>query len=168
MKKLENMKNLLLIITATTFLLSCDTKKKTTQENAAGVIVDSTAIIVDSPATTSNTNNISETVPANAVASNADQPGKPALNPAHGEPFHRCDIAVGAPIDSAPAPTPAPQVAPSTMSQNNTGFNTNPISPSASVAPAQASQPTGPKPALNPAHGQPWHKCELQVGAPLT
>jgi len=29
-----------------------------------------------------------------------------ALNPAHGQPGHRCDIAVGAPLNSAPAAQP--------------------------------------------------------------
>src|SRR5690606_31144410 len=39
------------------------------------------------------------------------QPTAPGMNPPHGEPGHRCDIAVGAPLNS-PKQTPAAQVAP--------------------------------------------------------
>lgn len=75
-----------------------------------------------------------------------------ALNPAHGQPGHRCDIAVGAPLNSAPAaikPAAPTQTAPVVM----------PTQP----APAPATA-TGP---LNPAHGQPGHRCDIAVGAPL-
>lgn len=88
---------------------------------------------------------------------------KPALNPPHGEPYHRCDIEVGAPLNS-PAPvqsTPAPVVMPQ-RTQTNVGFDTNPIRPS-----SPSVQNSGPKPALNPPHGEPYHRCDLQVGAPL-
>ncbi|MBS4064412.1 MAG: hypothetical protein KGZ74_07615 [Chitinophagaceae bacterium] len=77
-----------------------------------------------------------------------------ALNPAHGQPGHRCDIAVGAPLNSAPAATnpPAPaQTAPVVM----------PTQPAPSTGTGTA---TGP---LNPAHGQPGHRCDIAVGAPL-
>lgn len=73
------------------------------------------------------------------------------MNPPHGEPGHRCDIPVGQPLNSKPAPQP--------VQQQNIAQNT--------PAPAPAPAPTGPKPALNPAHGQPWHNCSLKVGDPL-
>lgn len=73
------------------------------------------------------------------------------MNPPHGEPGHRCDIPVGQPLSSKPAPQP--------VQQQNIAQNT--------PAPAPALAPTGPKPALNPAHGQPWHNCSLKVGDPL-
>lgn len=72
------------------------------------------------------------------------------MNPPHGEPGHRCDIPVGQPLNSKPAPQPV---------QQNIVQNT--------PAPAPAPAPTGPKPALNPAHGEPWHNCALKVGDPL-
>ena len=68
----------------------------------------------------------------------------PMINPAHGQPGHRCDLAVGAPltdVNGAQAPVIIPQ--------NIQG------------APA----PAGLK--VNPPHGQPGHRCDLQVGAPL-
>jgi hypothetical protein len=66
------------------------------------------------------------------------------MNPPHGQPHHRCDLPVGAPLNSDPAKyatttTPAPQ-APT--------FN------------AQGKM-------LNPPHGQPNHRCDIAVGEPL-
>ncbi len=74
-----------------------------------------------------------------------------ALNPAHGAPGHRCDIAVGAPLNGATVRTPAP---------------------GAATAPAGNIQPAAPVPAqkaarLNPAHGAPGHDCAIPVGQPL-
>lgn len=161
------MKILPLLIASAAFLYSCD-KKESTSKEASEITTpanDSTKV-----ADTVSENTIS--APATAVAANPNEPQtvkstvKPALNPAHGEPFHRCEIAVGAPIDSAPQQNAASQVMPQQTAPNN-NFNTNPISPSvsASSAPVEIS---GPKPALNPAHGEPHHRCDLQVGAPLT
>jgi hypothetical protein len=70
------------------------------------------------------------------------------LNPKHGEPGHRCDIAVGAPLNSAPAAaTPS--------------LNT---SSAAAATPILKSAVSG---KLNPQHGQPGHRCDIAVGAPL-
>lgn len=71
------------------------------------------------------------------------------INPEHGKPGHRCDIAVGAPLGSAPA-TPA--------SQTNQAVVTAPPQPA-----AQTKTPAG----INPPHGQPGHRCDIAVGAPL-
>lgn len=88
------------------------------------------------------------------------------MNPPHGEPGHRCDIPVGAPLNSAPtqpaASTPA--------NSDGQGF----LGSGDAQAPAQQATPqqqftTAPgmqgKP--NPAHGQPGHRCDIQVGEPL-
>ena len=65
------------------------------------------------------------------------------LNPKHGEPGHRCDIAIGAPLGSKPTQVvttqPAVKQAVSVKIRNG----------------------------LNPPHGQPNHRCDLAVGAPL-
>jgi hypothetical protein len=71
------------------------------------------------------------------------------LNPAHGEPGHRCDIAVGAPLDGSVQQT--------TTSVQPVTVNTQPTSKTTTNSNAK----------LNPAHGQPGHRCDIAVGAPL-
>ncbi len=74
------------------------------------------------------------------------------MNPPHGEPGHRCDIPVGQPLNSKPVPISQPV-------QQNIAQNT--------PAPAPTPAPTGPKPAVNPPHGEPWHDCAKKIGEPL-
>lgn len=78
------------------------------------------------------------------------------LNPEHGQPGHRCDIPVGAPLDAAPAVTNAPVTAPGTPAKVQT-------------VPTPSNTPTagGMSGQLNPAHGQPGHRCDIPVGQPL-
>lgn len=157
------MKKVIVMIFAVAALAtSCKNTKNTETQNSA-------AQTATAPETKSQDDATSQSSAPekNSVADNTSTSGKPALNPAHGEPYHRCDIAVGAPIDSpAPAQNAAPKVV-QPQSAPNAGFNTNPISPS--TAPSVSSTADiGPKPALNPPHGQPHHRCDLQVGAPLT
>lgn len=75
------------------------------------------------------------------------------MNPPHGQPGHRCDIPVGASLN-----TP--------IANANTGntpvvSNTNITVPSPTVTTAKT--PKG----MNPPHGQPGHRCDISVGAPL-
>ena len=153
--KIKVLKTLTILIASVALLYSCDKAKTKVAETE---VAKSDSVV---------NNNITEsaTVPAPAeVASsvtNVSVSGKPALNPAHGEPYHRCEIAVGAPIDSAPTQNATPQqAAPSIL-------NPNPA-PAVSTTPAAPAQAFGPKPAMNPEHGQPHHRCDLAVGAPLT
>ena len=75
-----------------------------------------------------------------------------ALNPAHGLPGHRCDIAVGAPLNTAPTTDPA------SVRMN----------PAPQTAPMMQSAPNaGGKVLINPPHGQPGHDCSVEVGKPL-
>lgn len=93
-------------------------------------------------------------------------PTAAGMNPPHGQPNHRCDIAVGAPLSSpkgamptAPAPTmsPTPAAKPAAIPQGK-----------ASITPVDmASGTTATKPGMNPPHGQAGHLCEIAVGAPL-
>ena len=86
--------------------------------------------------------------PAEKTATPVKSTGDIALNPAHGQPRHRCDISVGAPLDSKPAPV-------KTNSQTS------------DVVLDNSSSTTLPKGTLNPAHGQPGHSCAIKVGEPL-
>nr|WP_314493840.1 hypothetical protein [uncultured Chryseobacterium sp.] len=84
-----------------------------------------------------------------------DQNGKqvktaPGMNPPHGEPGHRCDIPVGQALNSKP-----------------TAQTTQVQAPQPIPAPQTVAANTGPKPKLNPAHGQPWHDCAKKVGEAL-
>lgn len=69
-----------------------------------------------------------------------------ATNPPHGEPGHRCDIEVGAPLNSPAAATTTP--------------------PAAQAQPA-AAKPAASSGRVNPPHGQPGHDCAVAVGAAL-
>lgn len=87
------------------------------------------------------------------------------MNPPHGQPYHRCDIPVGSPLNAAPPAKTTPVI-------NRTG--TAPTLENAArlnnarsnniSAPAVANT-TPPK--LNPLHGQPFHRCDIAVGSPL-
>lgn len=161
MKKIENMRLLPLLIAGATLLYSCDKKEKTVSDTENVTEVQKDSVMKDG----SVTYTAEEGEVATAVAAN-NQAEKPALNPEHGQPYHRCEIPVGAPIDSAPSQSAAPQVMPQQNASGN-NFDTRPISPSVSSSPTPM-QASGPKPANNPAHGEPHHRCDLAVGAPLT
>ncbi|MBZ4036375.1 hypothetical protein K6T82_16510 [Flavobacterium sp. 17A] len=75
------------------------------------------------------------------------------LNPAHGQPGHRCDIAVGAPLNSAP--TQQGQTVQVNQGQQQQVVTTTTTTP---VKTAKG---------MNPPHGQPGHRCDIAVGAPL-
>ncbi|WP_316802181.1 hypothetical protein [Pedobacter nototheniae] len=69
------------------------------------------------------------------------------LNPKHGDPGHRCDLAVGVPLNSKPAETPKVRVSPAKI--DNSLETKNSIK-------------------INPKHGETGHRCDIAVGAPLT
>lgn len=82
------------------------------------------------------------------------------MNPAHGQPNHRCDIAVGAPLNSPVAPAKSNPATPQAVSQQNNSLPTTISTPTPAV--------TTPTPeGLNPPHGQDKHQCDIAVGAPL-
>lgn len=81
------------------------------------------------------------------------------LNPAHGQPGHRCDIAVGAPLNSAPA-----QGQTVTTQQTQT-VQVNPNQKN--VVTTTVAAPVKVGKGMNPSHGQPGHRCDIPVGAPL-
>ena len=82
------------------------------------------------------------------------------LNPAHGQPGHRCELPVGAPLNSAPAPSKitAPTATATTAVTTTAPPVTNPP-----VANTTTPTPEG----MNPPHGQANHRCDIAVGAPL-
>src|SRR5690606_9021917 len=95
-----------------------------------------------------------ETTNTNPAQTETTNSGKTtaALNPAHGQPGHRCEIPVGAPLDQAPANTLQQQQQTTTTSGN--------------VSPVRVNSSTA-TPRKNPPHGQPGHDCAVPVGADL-
>jgi hypothetical protein len=120
--------------------------------------------VIDETSTPSNaitadtiiTNNL-ETVPQDqvqtATPSMMVQPNTTAkgINPPHGQPGHRCEIPVGAPLDSAP------------MKTTQQAQPTTPIMSTSNVQTSNAVTAPG----MNPPHGQAGHTCSVPVGAPL-
>jgi hypothetical protein len=117
-------------------------QNKTNDSNAA-LNTNTTNIGVQPPATTTN-----------LPTGNTSTAG---LNPAHGQPGHRCEVAVGAPLNGAPAST---TVTP-TMTQP---IKSTPAPTPSVNLPASGNSGTA---RLNPPHGQPGHDCSVEVGKPL-
>ncbi len=97
------------------------------------------------------------TTPVNIQAPTTRTTAAAGMNPAHGEPGHRCDIPVGSPLNSPAAKTPTVTTTTTAPAQQTVAVPqivTTP--PAAKVAPG-----------MNPAHGEPGHRCDIAVGAPL-
>lgn len=126
------------------FFVSCGNDSDSKEQLAAPSV---------SPLTTS------PALPANNDSAAAFKAGV-TLNPQHGQPGHRCDIAVGAPLN-APAASIQPNVSatppPTTSATTNTTIDAQKVLPQASTSST----------ALNPKHGEPGHRCDIAVGAPL-
>lgn len=106
--------------------------------------------------------------PSQVVTPSASTEAAPAgaLNPAHGQPGHRCEIAVGAPLNSSPSASPSPSPSPSPLPTPQT------VTPAPSFNQQPAAQPSTPGTSassgkVNPGHGQPGHDCSVPVGSPL-
>ena len=139
----------------TTETITTDSTSLTTTVAPMPIADSSTqATIANTPANVTVAPNApaAPTAPAASAVKTTTQSGSTAgLNPAHGAPGHRCDIAVGAPLNSPPGNTAAPAVS---------------TAPTMSQTPPPA-QPANGKARLNPAHGEPGHDCSVAVGAPL-
>jgi len=134
-------------------LISC--KKELEPQESSGAI---------SPSAVENSTVLPSATPRVMVNSNQN-PSLPqqnsnqnavGMNPPHGQPSHRCDIAVGAPLNSPPNKSkPNSAVTTSTITNSNAAITK-------SAAPAVIT-----KPGMNPPHGQAGHRCDIAVGAPL-
>lgn len=125
------------------FFVSCDGESDSKEQLQAPSV---------SPLTTS------PSLPANTDSAAAFKAGV-TLNPQHGQPGHRCDIAVGAPLN-APATNIQPNVTttpPASSATTNTNIGVPKVLPQANTSST----------ALNPKHGEPGHRCDIAVGAPL-
>ena len=152
------------VIKITTFVvsafvtLSCGDGMDAMPDSSSNITVP-----LQQPATVNNAAASADTDGINNPIAPAPNLNSAALNPAHGQPGHRCDIPVGKPLNSKPATTastvstpavnPTP-VLPSPLA-NPVNPSSNPVLPSTTTA------------GLNPKHGQPGHRCDIKVGEPL-
>jgi hypothetical protein len=142
-----------LVLTSLLFI-SCK-KELEPQENTPtselvklGLMKDTTkvnSVVQTPPATNPNT----------VLSSNA------GINPAHGQPGHRCDIAVGAPLNSAPTQGQTTTAQPTQTVQVNAPQQNVVTTTTTTAAPVKVGK------GMNPSHGQPGHRCDIPVGAPL-
>ncbi len=143
--------SIMLVILLMTFAMACDKSPKTNTSGDAGANSSAAQSIPaqSSEAAPASEGNIPGAMPPYA----ANQPAATAegMNPPHGQPNHRCDIPVGAPLDSPPVTKPT---LPTASSQQIPQIQTT-------------TAPTPTAPGMNPPHGQPNHRCDIAVGAPL-
>ncbi|KAA3439820.1 hypothetical protein [Rufibacter hautae] len=148
----------LLVLTSLLFGAGCtDSKKEAASASEPG---KNTSL----PITTSSSSSAPVVSGQPATVSqpvSAPQPVVTAgMNPAHGQPGHRCDIPVGAPLNSPPGNTAA----------SASGATATPAARPNTLPPAPV-LPVGPPvvtaQGMNPPHGQPGHDCSVAVGAPL-
>lgn len=137
------MKNLL-YLSAIVFLCSCNTEKKETSKTLIKTPIG-LAGLQKAPAAT-------------PVVATAPPKSDLIFNPPHGQPGHNCAIAVGAPLNKTAATQPQQPV---TVQQTNTTAQPQQLTVN---APATVNT-SGKK--LNPKHGEPGHKCDIAIGAPL-
>lgn len=88
----------------------------------------------------------------------------PGMNPPHGQPGHRCEIPVGAPLNSKPAQSIQPQKTTPVVNQK---AGEQPVMSVNSKSGSTTLVGTTTPPGMNPPHGQEGHRCDIAVGAPL-
>lgn len=99
----------------------------------------------------------------NKEASTTTTVTPPGMNPPHGQPKHRCDIPVGAPLSTAVTKTATPAKTTTTVSTPVVTNASTSVPPLLATTPEAAPTPEG----MNPPHGQAKHRCDIAVGAPL-
>lgn len=143
------------VVVSSLVLISCK-KELEPQKNTPTSELVKLGLVKD----TTKTKSVVQAPAANPNTVLSDTKG---LNPAHGQAGHRCDIAVGAPLNS---PATAQQQAPNTTTTgaaNMQVINTNQknVVTTSTVTPVKVAK------GMNPAHGQPGHRCDIPVGTPL-
>ena len=128
-------KSLLVLLIAAPFFIACNDKEVSTDQSPNTV----------QEATLEEKKQMLDNIVPSSNTTSGDVAG---LNPEHGQPGHRCDIAVGAPLNGNAA---TPAVTP--VQGNNSMQN--------------QSSPVKVADGLNPPHGQPGHRCDVKVGDPL-
>lgn len=124
------------LLMATPIFISCK-DNETSTENAAETVQEATL-------------EQKKQMLNNVVPASSNSGDMAALNPAHGQPGHRCDIPVGAPLNGNAGSSQA------TPAQSKNLIQNQPSATPVKVADG-----------LNPPHGEPGHRCDIKVGDPL-
>ncbi len=164
------MRHTLLLLSISFILFSCNDEKVEKDLSIAPLTTSTTSTDSSATSTSSSVNNLPVQMPANPTAvmpqGNTSMPQNvvtsttttaPGMNPPHGQPGHRCDVKDGAPLNTAPARVATQPVA------NSPQIVSAPQPVAKTAAPATTVTQKG----MNPAHGQPGHRCDISVGAPL-
>ncbi|WP_167605303.1 hypothetical protein [Maribellus sediminis] len=171
-------------------LAACGTANKDNVQNETAVLESTPSLLQEMNDPTSIENQNTETAIANldveepqkattttTTTTTTDEQVK--LNPPHGEPGHRCDIAVGAPLNSPSANATQPEksasitpVIPAANTANTTiKPSTGQVGPTIenlkTFTPSKPINSSGQALVKNPPHGQPGHRCDIPVGDPL-
>ncbi len=159
-KSIEMKLSFLTLCVGSLLVFSCANEKEPSKENSVPSV--DTARLNNAP-TQPQATPITLT-PAENRTTQSNSPAS-GMNPAHGEPGHRCDIAVGAPLNSPPASATSTPV----IQQSTPAFTPPPSAPGINTTPATPvnTTPSATAPGMNPPHGQPGHDCSIAVGAPL-
>ena len=138
--------------------------------------VDTAAVPVATATTPATNGNPTMMTTTQTATVPAPAPVAKGMNPAHGQPGHRCDIAVGAPLNSAPGKASVQPIKSTsttisssdlkagTVTSNGATITTVNNNPTPNAGPVA---PTVTAPGMNPPHGQEGHDCAVAVGAPL-
>lgn len=143
-------KNFYIVLALSIVAISCKKNAK------ADVYIDQSAIKDTTASNARNVQaaqNINEPVATNGAISQVQTTAPAGANPEHGQPGHRCDIPVGAPLNSPPGKI--------NQQQQQITQQVQPV-----VTP-QNTQKIETAPGMNPPHGEPGHRCDIAVGAPL-
>lgn len=154
-----------IIPVALVILLTLNACQSTEEENSELNTANTTAAPVVSPpppAPVKPAAVISTPSPAAPIAAQGV-----LLNPPHGQPGHSCDIEVGKPLPQGGTKTTMVQTPPPVPVQNQLPVMQNPQPMKIAPQGNPNVLPNTTKGAVNPPHGQPGHRCEIAVGAPL-
>ncbi|WP_456312770.1 hypothetical protein [Pseudomonas shirazensis] len=152
-----NSKILISSLVLTSILFTSCKKELEPQENTPTSELVKLGLMKDTTKVNSVAQTPVQTNPNTVLSSNA------GMNPAHGQPGHRCDIAVGAPLNSAPTQG---QTATAQPMQNQT-VQVNAPQQNVVTTTTTAAAPVKVGKGMNPSHGQPGHRCDIPVGSPL-
>ena len=152
--------NVAIVILLTAFIVACNKSSKVPAQETPATGSAATQTTTPTTQLSQGTNNPTVNPNTSLSQTGAEPTSLATLNPPHGQPGHRCDIAVGAPL-SSPAGTGIPA--------KNGAMPTTTLQPNVSVLPAPTTTAStgSTAPGMNPPHGQPGHRCDIQVGAPL-